>query len=283
MKINYKASLLAFALASTLGLSSCLEDQGYQDFVDGVNKMTVVEMFGEEAGYHVRGLTLSDTPQDLNITINVASSEIPKESITVKVEVDPAALAAYNAANKKSYEILPSSMYTIPSATVTVPAGSREAVFTVKVKTNMIDRTKTYILPLTITDAQGYTISGNFKTLLAEIKIDNKYAGSYTAKGYFTHPTSTSSRDINRTKTLATINENTVETEYGDLGGNGYKMQLVVNADNTVTIIPIGSTPATHSQFGENKYDPATKKFTLNYKYPGAGGDRVITETLTKK
>ncbi|RIJ37006.1 BT_3987 domain-containing protein [Pontibacter oryzae] len=282
MKIKYKAFMLALALAGPLGLTSCLEDQGYQDFVDGVNKMTVVEFFGEEAGYHVKGLTLSETPQDLNVTVNIASAEQTKESITVKVEVDPAALAAYNAANKKSLEILPSSMYTIPSSTVTVPAGSREAVFTVKVKTNMIDRTKTYVLPLSITDAQGHTISGNFKTLLAEIKIDNKYAGSYTAKGVFNHPTA-GQRDINRTKTLSTIDENTVETEYADLGGAGYKMRLVVNADNTVTIIPVGSTPATHSQFGENKYDPATKKFTLNYKYPGSGGDRVIAETITKK
>ncbi len=114
------------------------------------------------------------------------------------------------------------------------------------------------------------------------VAVANLYSGSYHSEGKFVHPTA-GPRDINRAKTLAPIDAQTCETEYADLGGNGWKMWLRVNPDdNSVEIIPIAPASPGTVPNGDNFYDPATKSFTLNYKYAGAGGDRVVSEVITK-
>ena len=69
------------------------------------------------------------------------------------------------------------------------------------------------------------------------------------------------------------LNLTTSEINFADLGGSGWTMWLKVNPDNTVVFTPKGASNTSTVQFGENRYDPTTKTFILNYKYPGAGGD----------
>lgn len=166
----------------------------------------------------------------------------------------------------------------------TIPAGSRDGMLKVSINSADLNPASPFKIGFKIIGVEpaGYIISGNYGKRTVNFSARNAYEGKYRATGTFTHPTA-GPRAIARDKTLATINANTVETEYADLGGAGYVMRLVVNADNSVTVLGQGAVPATHSQFGVNKYDPATKTFTLNYKYPGGGGDRVINETLTIK
>jgi hypothetical protein len=120
------------------------------------------------------------------------------------------------------------------------------------------------------------------------VSVANAYSGTYQSIGKFVHPTS-GERGINRTKTLAPIDANTVATEFADLGGNTppWRMWLIVNPDNTVTIVPKEGASAGTVQFqvdaDDNTYNPATKVFKLRYKYAGGGGDRVVNETLTRK
>ena len=118
------------------------------------------------------------------------------------------------------------------------------------------------------------------------VSVANAYSGNYKSVGKFVHPTS-GERGINRNKTLAPIDPATVSTEYADLGGNGWTMWLVVNPDNTVTLVPKGAASTATVQFqvdvDDNTFNPATNTFKLRYKYAGAGGDRVVNETLTKQ
>ena len=59
-------------------------------------------------------------------------------------------------------------------------------------------------------------------------------------------------------------------------------MKITINADNSVTLVPAGATPNIDMSYGVNKYDPATKSFTLNYAYNTAA-PRIVRETITRK
>jgi hypothetical protein len=183
------------------------------------------------------------------------------------------------AAGDDAYEILPASTYTYTNPVI--KAGTRDANFSVNVKLpKTLDFSKEYVIPVGISDASGVKISGNLGFMNIFVGgAPNQYEGAYQSTGYFSHPSSP--RDINRAKTIKTIDKNTSETEFADLG---YIMWLKVNKDNTVTIIPKGAAAdlaGPFEQTGVNKYDPATKSFTLNYQYNVAS--RVITEVIKKK
>lgn len=167
---------------------------------------------------------------------------------------------------------------------VNFPAGSDVQEFTVKINGSKIVAPK-YAVALAITDANGLKHSVGQDTIVATVGIKNKYDGDYSATGSISFPAPTAGRTWDaRDKTLTTVNATTSETEAGDLGGNGFFMYLKVNADNTVTVTPSpDSANQTIQNNGPCSYDPATGKFTLNYKYVGGTGDRAISETITLK
>lgn len=261
---------------SLLTLSGCLEDKGYTDLLEAKGAQPIVSIFGGEGGNRTLGVNLSATPtRDTLFNVNVGSPE--------KLSTDVTATVAVNADLLKgtTYELLPAAAYTILSGQVTIKAGERDAPFTVDFNTSKIDLTKSYALPLTITGASGAIVASNLKDAVFAIKVNNVYSGVYQATGVFSHPTA-GDRAIKKDKTLATIDATTSETEFADLGAAA-TMQLKINPDNTVKLTPGGTANPGTVQFGVNTYNPATKTFTLNYKYAGAGGDRVITEMLKKK
>lgn len=263
------------ALSLLVTTSSCLKEKGYTDIINGVNGQPIVSIYGGGGGNKVLGVDYSTSAVPTTLfQVNMASPSLLTTDVTATVSVDPSLLTG------TGYELLPTDTYTIPSTQVTIKAGQRDVPFVVNLTTSKIDLKKSYALPLKITAATGAIIASNLNTGVYAIKVNNIYAGSYASTGVFNHPTA-GPRDIKRTKTLSTIDASTSETEFADLG-SAATMQLRVNADNTVTLTPGGTASAATVQFGVNKYDAATKTFTLNYKYAGAGGDRVITETLKK-
>ncbi|MBO0938929.1 DUF1735 domain-containing protein [Fibrella sp. HMF5335] len=266
------------ALSLLVTTSGCLQDKGYTDIINAVGAQPIVSIFGSGSGNKVLGVDFKTTPVATELfSVNLGSPAVLTSDVTATVSVDPTLLTG------TGLELLPADTYSIPSTQVTIKAGQRDVPFVVNINSSKIDLKKSFALPLTITAASGAIIASNLKSVVYAIKVNNVYAGNYQSTGRFEHPVATSSRDINRSKTLSTIDATTSETEFADLGGSGWTMQLRINADNTVTLIPTGNANASAKQAGVNKYDPATKTFTLNYSYPGAGGDRVITETIKKK
>jgi hypothetical protein len=73
---------------------------------------------------------------------------------------------------------MPDSLYHFISTTATIKAGERIAPMQIVFYPSKIDPTKSYILPVVITDAEGKTISGNFGTIYFHV-IGNPIAGSY--------------------------------------------------------------------------------------------------------
>lgn len=113
--------------------------------------------------------------------------------------------------------------------------------------------------------------------------LANAFMGNYASTGTFTHPTS-GARNFTSPKTLVAVDDQTCETDHSDLGTNGYKIRLKINADNSVTVTQFSSG----TEIGEpvpdaiNAFDPVTKTFSLNYRYSGSGGYRVVSETLVR-
>lgn len=270
-------------------MTACLNDDAH--FVDFTNTPAIVDI-PSSAFYGAvenRGFAIQTTPNSYTFNVNLSGPNTLSEDVTVTMAVDPALLTQYNANNGTDYQLLPAALYQASGLTATIKAGQRLAgPITVNLYT---DATRVpdpatyndagYALPLRITAVSNsnVAVSSNYGYKILVSKIKNQFDGTYRSTGRFTHPVATSSRDINKEKTLITVNTTTVETEFADLGPD-WRMQLTVNADNTVTLKPVGASNTSTNQFGVNKYDPATRTYTLNYKYPGAGGDRVINETL---
>ncbi|MBO0932131.1 BT_3044 domain-containing protein [Fibrella aquatilis] len=273
-----KYILTGFSALSLLVITSgCLQDKGYTDIINATGAQPIVSIFGSGSGSKVLGIDFKTTPVATELfSVNLGSPAVLTSDVTATVAVDPTLLTG------TGLELLPADTYTIPSTQVVIKAGQRDVPFVVNFSSSKINLAKSYALPLTITAASGAVVASNLKSVVYAIKVNNIYAGKYQATGTFTHPVN-GPRPINQEKVLSTIDGTTSETNFADLGGSGWTMQLKINADNTVTLIPTGAANTSTKQTGVNKYDPATKTFTLNYFYPGAGGNREITETITKK
>ena len=273
---------LLVAVGVAINLMGCLNDD--EHFVDFENVGAIAEI-PSSAFYGVadnQSFLSSTTPTSYSFNVNIASPEMPAEDIQVTLGINQNALTMYNSQNGTAYTLPTAGSYQLVTPTVTVKAGTRMAPVTVQITTNQIKPTDQFAIPISISSATGgVTVSGNYGTKIIFIKLRNNYEGSYQATGTFTHPTA-GPRAINEQKTLQTIDLTTSETNYADLGGSGWTMWLKVNPDNTVVLIPKGASNTSTTQFGENRYDPATQTFILNYKYPGAGGDRVVTERIKR-
>ena len=133
-----------------------------------------------------------------------------------------------------------------------------------------------------VTAADGKT-SKIWNIRVKKLPIINQYEGLYHSTGHFDHPSSP--RDLDLDKYYSSVDATTISGDHSDLGENGYTITIKVNSDNTcvVTQYASGSVLGEMVPGAINKYDPATKTFTLNYRYMGGNGYRTISETLKLK
>ncbi len=182
-KIFYIKGALTALTAVTL-LSSCLKDDSrYVDFASSKPLVELPAATGVAGSgvFQANSYAIVSTPTPLNVQVNVAAPKPLSSALTVKLSVDQAALTAYNTANNTNYTLLPAADYS-SSLSVTIPANQNSANLVVNINTSLIDPSQSYVLPLTITDASGQQIS-NYKTLLYNIQVKNKYDGVYTVTG----------------------------------------------------------------------------------------------------
>lgn len=193
MKKNflYKLSIIIIVTSS---LSACLKDKSQPDFTQ--NKPVIELPVGSSSGNGAANsipaaFTVDNTPSDYFIYVNYAAPEANNKDVVVTLSVDTAAVSKFNSINGTSYTLLPAAGFTLPSDKVTIPSGQRKVQFPVKINTIALDPTKVYAFPLTIVDGGGYTISGNFGTLISIISLKNKWDGVYTVTGTMTDKGST--------------------------------------------------------------------------------------------
>ncbi|QEC40463.1 BT_3987 domain-containing protein [Pseudobacter ginsenosidimutans] len=288
--MNTLNKFLAFSCAGLLIVAGtgCLKDEAYDDHMANVvidKNSKVIEVMGPIIGAYGQVLNFStgDTSFKM-VTVNLASEQPATEDIQVTLVVDPAVITEYNERNPTLTQLspLPANNYNFQTLQITIPKGSREAELSGKIINPAFLETGKFALGMKIASTSpNYPISGNYGKQVIALRVKNKYHGLYHATGKFIHPTA-GTRDIDEDKELVTVEPNSVQANLGDLGGSGYQMILTINPDNTVSIAKFGATPNIDYQ-GPNTYDPATKTFTLNYSYNGAGGPRIVREKIALK
>lgn len=162
--------------------SSCLKSNDtYVDFSQ-VGTLIELPLAAYRPTTHTPSLTVykisvetfmaSSTPSDLSVVVNVASPQPLSSDLTVTIGADPQALVDLKTKiGNTTYVLLPASGYTITDPKTVIAGGKRTSTMTIKINTAVIDKSiKTYILPISILDASGQTIS-KYKTIFYNIKV----------------------------------------------------------------------------------------------------------------
>ena len=182
-----KVSLAVMALAFT----SCLKDHLA---VDPAQSNNVVEfentgsIVSPAGAVHPRfssdlGVLEPNDSAKFNLNLSYSGAEMAPGDITVTLEVDTAALNAYNAEQGTDYELPPASVFRFPG-TVVIKSGTRKTqVQATIIRTADFDFDANYALPLKIASASTGIISGNFGIAVFSFGARNIYDGIYTVTG----------------------------------------------------------------------------------------------------
>ncbi len=290
MKSRVFFSIMCFGL-----LASCLDDKGYTDIVNAKRSENgVVAFYGAEAaGITTFGVLPSASVQEFDVHVTFSFEAPASSDIDVTIQPDPSLIAAYNDDNDASFIALSSSDFILP-AKATVMAGERDATFTIQVKNgDKLDIKSKYMLPLVVTDAQGYTIASNLNTAYVAFTVQNQYDGKYAYEGSITRNTATGP-DLtlggtftkNPARDLATLGPNSVS--FAPLWANGSGIAgidgtfiTVDPVSNLVTMAATGNPALKNTPGKENRYDPIAKKFYLSFDWGAAPNTRLTTVVLT--
>ena len=149
-------------------LYACLKDTPAVDFS---TVGTIIEILPVNGGglesFSIAELDFpaGETIDSAAIVLNIASPKPLNKNLTITMEVNDALRSAYNSANQDQYDALPDSAFTFPVNSGTIAAGQRLDTLMVYFFPSKIDTTKNYMLPVSIKDAEGETISGNFGSI----------------------------------------------------------------------------------------------------------------------
>jgi hypothetical protein len=187
-----KLLIITFSLVG-LFLAGCLKDTPNVDF----SNLSPIAELEYPAGAGGNGLgsgleffsggALLFPPTDVSDTVtfmaNIASPSPLGKAVNITVGIDANALTKYNndPNNSVKYLPLPDSTYSLITTAGSIPAGSRLATFQFVFypsKFANLDQTQSYMAPISITAADGTTISGNFSTIYLHT-IGNPIAGPY--------------------------------------------------------------------------------------------------------
>lgn len=167
---------------STALLGSCLKDKSNVEFnnLGYIAEISTASTNGTDQapsgglayfGGAVIATSVAAGSDDEFFTVNIASPYPPTKDIPVTLAVNDAARTAYNSASSDGYiyDALPAAAYSFPATTGTIKSGYRLDTFNVSFFHDKMDPTKDYMLPISITQAPGTTISGNMSTIYFHI------------------------------------------------------------------------------------------------------------------
>jgi hypothetical protein len=188
-----KKIMLASILFATLGfvMTGCLKDKGFDDHQYGINDPDTQAPgvgFPKATRAQAFGLEVSSSNQAVDGMLFVALfDDKPAQSdIQVTIADNTAALvAAYNLANQTNIQVMPSNLYSVPSTTITIPAGSYNAQIPINVSnTTSLNPNISYAVGFTIQSATGgNVVAQNLKDILIIFSIKNRLDGVYEITG----------------------------------------------------------------------------------------------------
>jgi|GEM_PF-5633142 len=294
MKKQFKAALsLTAAVVSGLLLASCLEDKGYTDIIEGANGDKVLVSFYGAAGTPTNQAVTLPAGKDTveyKMTVSVTASHKTKQSYALTIGTDESAIAAANASITNAddkFSMLPDSVWDLASKNVTIPGDTTEAPFFVTIYQYKLDKSKSYMLPLTVKGPDGTVVASNAGTAKL-VFIGNSYAGAYVSN-YSLDREGVGPVDFSEDpKILEAVDSKVLKTLGGFAAFNnpGIIFRFSVNTDNSVNIMADSEAAViiTATAGKTSTYDPATKTFHLYYEYKNASGlYRRFDEVLVKK
>lgn len=178
IKLNKWVGLMTGFLILLVSLNSCIKDRNVlgTDFSHLQDHVTLVN--GGLVNFGAANVRFNSDTTTLNITANLASVNLPTSPVNVTIGVDSAQIATYNAAKGTNFLPFPNDGYKIKATSLTIVAGQQTATTTVEIYKEKFDPTLSYMLPISIKDASGKTLSSNLNTIFFNI-IGNVIAGTY--------------------------------------------------------------------------------------------------------
>jgi len=165
--------------------ASCLKDKDVDEGKLGVKPdkdLKLVEISGPVTGFYNIDLIASNTDTIITnfVTVRLLSEEPADKDIQVTLALNPTLVSDYNAAHGTNFVVPASSLYSLPSLTVTIPAGQR--VGYLRLTTKPVDlQGPEYALGVQLVSVSDASIklSGNYSKQIVSFAIRNKYDGNY--------------------------------------------------------------------------------------------------------
>jgi hypothetical protein len=280
-RVQFSICFLLFAAL----LGSCLKEK-YKVPVDDNTDRVTTEFTSARTGGNSVALEFGTAFVEVDLTeLRIPPRAAMNKSVQVTIAENKALVTAAGFSN------LPPGAYSITSFEYNLTPTSRKLPVRIKVNPSSLVG-GSYAIGLVIQQVSEGEISQNANEIVVEIKVKNDYEGEYHATGVrvlYAGPTTASGVasqfDIDDDKYLYTVDNNTVETDVADLIGGGWMFLEIDPVTFEVTVKPSTISPTfLLSNNGPCTYNPATRTFTLNYKYFNAAGNlRTITETIVGK
>ena len=298
-------TLIAFAVFS---LSSCLKDEGFENGTYGMGGFaggTFIAVPAASSSPFSIALESKSGNQPLELfSVNYENVDKAPEDITVTFAKDDAAVTAVG-----GLTLLPASVLTFTSAnpTVVIKQGTRVSPnFVCQINTGTLDPTKNYGMAFTISSVSksGVAIAKNLKTVVYKIALKNQWDGIYTVvSGLVTRYNSPGvpandalSGSLAGNSDVYLITSGVSEVDIPASGNGSFRwsgnggiggidgLRMAINpATNLVTWSCSGNATLTNWAGKVNNYVPATKTFTLNFRWNPAAATREYTVVLKYK
>jgi hypothetical protein len=292
-------------LASAVLVSSCLEDDKAP--LDPSRTQNIIEFLDSSvpaspAGsiYPVYASSYLLSPQDgFELKISYSGPNENNADINLALAIDPSALDEYNTQmvhglngsaglHGTTYDLMPETNYDISTMALTIPKGQSQVSLPITVYPDKFDFSRNYAIPLRIVSASTGTLSAHYSVAILAVGVRNDYDGVYAITGgniqrnSATGPDPALSGDYvdDLEVELITLASDRVSFEPVWKDGSGIAgidgTSITINPDNSI-LVKSSNPTMKHIVGTENKYDPATREFTINIEWGTAPSNRVIT------
>jgi len=299
MKNNFLKISVAFL---AIVLTGCLDDAKYAmdpSGTENIIEFSDASIPSNPAGaiYPVYTNTTEIVPSiSFEVPISYSGPNKNNADIQLTLAVDPIALQAYNQqmsdefSGQGTYELMPSNYFTFDDVSVTIPKGQTKVNISFTVYPVNFDLTKNFALPIRIVSSSDGALSAHWSVAIQAVVVKNQYDGVYSITGGSITRNSGSGPDLvlggnyvdGLTMELATINGNTVGIDPlwkdgSGVGGVTGTRFVIDAATNNVTVSSTGNATLKNTPATINKYDPATKEFTVSFDWGAAPNTRIVS------
>ncbi|MFN0291602.1 DUF1735 domain-containing protein [Pedobacter helvus] len=294
-----KISLLIYVALACIFLTSCLKDKLVEDQTYGLINLNANKIVGFNEATQSFALPFEDVERILEIPIHLSAESPASEDITVSLSLANSAqlIDKYNTDNGQDLEVFNTALYELqaPGLNVVIPKGSKDGYLKIKVNSSTFDPSLTYALGFTVNSisSSDYTISGNYRNLIATFGAKNIYDGIYNVDGTCVDANGLYKGDYPRRFSLSTTSATRVSVYDLDYDFNKY---IVINlagtsaantgvglaftfdpSTNQLTAVTDPASPTRVFTNVSGSYDPATKKIVVGW----TTGRWTVNETWT--